>query len=904
MALNLTDQTELVLDQTLIEPNLVLSIEGYPTIFGSVEIYRYIRIGDPDLYIDDSWVIGGFRLVANQHPWVTFDQGGTTKITQKLDTSRAQGSSVSQMVISLVDVNFEVSKLVSPGIVLDEILGRRVTVYAGFKGTGYPEDYVIIFRGVIQSYDVGAGYVNLICNSTEEKKRNNITTKTQTKLTQVMNFRSATFQDLFFKNAEDNTATMTISYIAGGTAGSELVQIFGNTIQVTIENGVSTANQIKKALANHDTAPLLVEFKITGNGTAAQSTGSQVLGIDTVATVTDTTNFQLPADANTFRTYLKIKEELLEYTGKTLTTFTGVTRQQLSSIAEAYEIDTVVDQIYRLFGNGMDLALKIMLSQGPTYYRENLEVDNFVFVNVTNQIPNAIIFPVHDVQELWGITPGDLVTITGSGIPANNVVDAEIADYGNINGVSYIVLNSPLTQEIGTSAVVKIKCKYNVLPIGLGMTPDEVDVLQHEFIRDTFIPAFDLDIYFKETGNGRDFIEKEIYLPMACFSVPRKGRSSVSFHTGPIASYDVITLNSDNVKNPQSLKVQRSISENFFNQIQYDFDYNPITEKFDSTLKFTDTEAVGQVSLGERSLTIQAKGLRTESGAVANINEAQSRFLDRYSLGADFVKGLKVQAGRAFKMEIGDVALVDYGDLQLTDLTTGTKSSTIKVMELTNKTIDCKTGEIVLDVVNTVFKSYERYAFIAPASMTTTGSNQTKLFLRKKWGTKPYQLENWKWKEFIGEHVIVRTQDFNTQYQTTLRDFDLSGPNVAMIVDPLPTAPGDGWIIEPPNYATPNKSDEAVWKLRTCFLNPTLKAVTGTSQTIFDVSIAHAAFLFIGAVLRVHNYAYTQDSPEVKVIDITGTTITVDSLLGFIPDNTHYIDLVGFTDEQPAYRIL
>jgi hypothetical protein len=779
-----------------------------------------------------------------------------------------------------------------------------VTVYSGFIGTGWPEDYIIIFRGVIQSYEVGAGFVNLICNSTEEKKRKNVTTKVTAKLTQVFDYQSATIQDLFFKNQPDNLASMTINYISGGTNGAEIVVVGVGSITVTIENGVSTANNIKKAIMNHDTAALLVDVKVSGNGTSGQGIGSWVLEVDTTAIVEATSLWYTPADAGTFRTYFKIKDELCEYAGLTSNSFTSITRLILNTTAESSPIETSLQQILRLFGNGIDIALKFMLSQGPTYFQDGVEVENIVFVNILNSISNAIIFRVHDVQEIFGITVGDLVTVIGSAIPANNVVDAIIVDYGNMNDISYIIINQTLISEIGSPATVKFKCKYNVLPIGLGMTPDEVDVLQHEFIRDTFVPAFNLDIYFSETGNGRDFIEKEIYLPMACFSVPRKGRSSVSFHTGPIASYDVITLDNSNVKNPQALKIQRSISENYFNELRYDFDYNPVTEKFASTLIFKDQDAANLTGLGFRPLTIQAKGLRTESGALANINETQSRFLDRYSLGADFIKNIKVKGGKAFKMEIGDISLVDFGDLQITDLKVGTKSSTIKVMEVINKIVDNKTGEIALDVVNTVYKSYERYAFIAPASMTTTGSNTTKLMLQKKWGTKSYQTENWKWKEFIGQHVIVRTADFTQVYQTTLRDFDISTPIVGMIVDPIPVSPGAGWIIEPPNYAVPNKSDEAVWKLRTVFFNPTVKVVSGSSQTVFDVALLDAAYFFVGSIIRVHNYSFTQDSPEVEVISIVGTTITVSDPLGFIPNNTHYINLIGFTDEQPAYRIL
>jgi hypothetical protein len=58
-----------------------------------------------------------------------------------------------------------------------------------------------------------------------------------------------TVQDLSFEwiNPGDNNG-FTLAYTAGGTAGSEVVSILGGDIEVQIEDGVSTASQIKSAL--------------------------------------------------------------------------------------------------------------------------------------------------------------------------------------------------------------------------------------------------------------------------------------------------------------------------------------------------------------------------------------------------------------------------------------------------------------------------------------------------------------------------------------------------------------------------------------------------------------------------------------------------------------------------------
>lgn len=62
----------------------------------------------------------------------------------------------------------------------------------------------------------------------------------------------------------------------------------------------------------------------------------------------------------------------------------------------------------------------------------------------------------------------------------------------------------------------------------------------------------------------------------------------------------------------------------------------------------------------------------------------------------------------------------------------------------------------------------------------------------------------------------------------------------------------------------------------------------------------------MGSIVRVHNYDYTDDGPEavVTAVDSTLNLITLDRDMGFNIDDTHFVDLIGFADQQPAYRII
>lgn len=64
--------------------------------------------------------------------------------------------------------------------------------------------------------------------------------------------------------------SISIEYVGGGTAGAEVVNVTGNAIEVEIEDGVSTATQIKAAVDGNVQAAILVTVTISGTAGNAQ----------------------------------------------------------------------------------------------------------------------------------------------------------------------------------------------------------------------------------------------------------------------------------------------------------------------------------------------------------------------------------------------------------------------------------------------------------------------------------------------------------------------------------------------------------------------------------------------------------------------------------------------------------
>lgn len=169
------------LAETNIEPILVLEIDGIPVKFGSATIKKIARYGDEDLfYGQPELVYGGLVALSDQETLITLD-GTTTSIKQNLAPDKARGTGITAMSLVLVDVDNKGTELAAG--LYGEMLFRRCKVWVGFgNNSSFTEDFILLFRGVIESIQIGQGKIKFNLSSPDQKRRVLVLPKGDTKL--------------------------------------------------------------------------------------------------------------------------------------------------------------------------------------------------------------------------------------------------------------------------------------------------------------------------------------------------------------------------------------------------------------------------------------------------------------------------------------------------------------------------------------------------------------------------------------------------------------------------------------------------------------------------------------------------------------------------------------------------
>ncbi len=739
MGLPLTDRTIDVLQKVSIEPQFVLEIDDVDTLYTATVIYKVVQIGDPDLEIGDEWMIGSFTPVANQSTTVSMSVT-STEINQQLNPDKGAISSVSSMKISLVDINDEITELITPGMVVDDLLGRRARVYLGFNGTSYPEDFVTIFRGIIDDIESEQGAVTLNIAHPDQKKRNTIFELTSTQL----------------DGGIDNAVT-TIDVV---DASAYLVPVMG-------PDGLYDP---------------MIEY------------------------------------------YVRIDDEIIRYTGTTATTLTGCTRASFGTLADTHDDQADVNSFYRLTGNGVEMALKIMLSGWNGPYQEDVSATNFVRITVDDTVDNAIFFYNVDVRTRYGLNEGDYITTTGASNGANNVSLKRILTIESVQTGTYIVIDDvTFVEESDTTAVVDFRSQYDTLGEGLKMYGDEVDVDAHILWFNRYLSSFEFDFYLKDTVQAKEFIEKQIYLPMAAYSLPRKSQCSMGYHSGPIPGEKIVILNETNITNAHQLKLRRTMGKNFYNTIIYQYDVDSLTEQYFSGYIKTDATSKTRIPVGNKSLIIKADGMRRTLAGESLANENGTRLLNRYKYAAEFLDGVKVIFSEALAIEVGDIVLFDGTNLNISDTTNGVRGCPAKFYEVVNMKLNLKTGDATLNLVNTNFSTSSRYGLISPASLVDFGTSTTQFNIKQSYAGTYGVNEYRKWQRYIGCSVTVRNTDFSVSGTAIITA--VSG-NKITVGSSLGFTPAANYVMELSHYN--NQTD--IIKLLYTFMTDDATFDDGSSQ--------------------------------------------------------------------------
>jgi hypothetical protein len=365
--------------------------------------------------------------------------------------------------------------------------------------------------------------------------------------------------------------------------------------------------------------------------------------------------------------------------------------------------------------------------------------------------------------------------------------------------------------ESPSLSTAKFYSYWNTLGEGLGMSPDEVDIEQHLYLKRTFLSSFNMRFFMEDEENMREFIEQELYLPAGAFSIPRKSKASVGLHTGPIPGAQSTIITKDDVPKPGSLVVRRSLTTNFANTIIYKFDL-PVGGSDGDYLGGhieTSEDSINRIDVGTRPQIISSRGMRSDLNAFNLAKQAAQRRLNRYKYGAEHIENFPVTFRKGFNLEIGDVFLLVPDGLNLINTKAGNRSPEPKLYEIINKKFDLKTGEIVLSIIDTSYDTSKRYGNISPVSRIKTGISTTRFLIEYSMPSEFGSAEYLKWSKFLDGGgtvgVRIRSSDFTTRSANTTI-VAIRGNEIEVVSD-LGFTPQNGDVLEFSHYDAGNVTD-------------------------------------------------------------------------------------------------
>jgi len=819
MSFDLTNEALIQSQKNQITPNIVVQIEGLSTLIGAIPVTKKLRIGDEWAIGDVSslgipLVIGGLLEFKDQVNVMDLN-GSSTTLSQQLRQSQGGTQSTTVLDFKILDFNGFATNLVSPGKILNEILAKKATVYLGFANTAFPESFIPVLQGTVDSVRNVAGGSILSIAHPENLKRQDI-----------------------FEPMVPKTLTAQMNDTQTGLTVNETISDF---------------------FTSHDC----------------------------------------------LTSYISIDDEIMLVNSIGPNTF-SVVRAQLGTTAVIHEAGAKVSSFYRFQENAIDLALKFMVSGSDSPFVSGIKATSFVKISEELSVANAVYFQGVNLQLLYGIVAGDFITITGATNGPNNVTNVEVIEiFDDVDG-QFIVIDASLVLEETTSAEVSFDSKYNVLNDGLAMDPTFTDVVQHEKLKSLFAGQIaDYDFRLTDAFSGED-INTQIYWPSALYSLPRKGRASIGITFPPLADSNTVTLDADRVKNGSKIITTRSVNKDFYNAIVYKIDKENLGDKYKSGVATFLADSISRFKRkGIQKLQIESLGMRENGATIDLINRNTQRIKDRYQFAAESID-LEVDFRSGFAIEVGDTVVMGDEKLKFVDIESGDRKPSQKIYECVQKRMNIKTGSIQLTLQQTNYNTDGRYGVIGPSSYINTGSTASVIKLKRSFGTSDTQFEIAKWRDFVGQPVIVHNDDWTIFGESFIDSVGGLTADFLNLSPALPFTPGENYLLEMPFYPeNPDPKFAQPWKQIHVFIGPQVSVTSGVSQFIFNVALADAPKFFIGCQLVVHDEGFTVVSPESKVTDISGGQITVETDLGFVPSNIHLVDLIGVSADGGApYRYI
>jgi hypothetical protein len=240
----------------------------------------------------------------------------------------------------------------------------------------------------------------------------------------------------------------------------------------------------------------------------------------------------------------------------------------------------------------------------------------------------------------------------------------------------------------------------------LGIDTDYVDISGIESIRDSFYPGDSNYMKFTITEKikAKDFIEKQICRPLAMYpAIDGIGRFKIIPYRPP----SILTVGSQELDETNIIGIPSwdANLNSMINEIEFKIDKD---EEDYSSYIYIDSDSVNNRGPASTEMVIESDGLRTDmspgsiSGRALDIIERRkTAIFHRWSDPPPIKLSAKCFFSR-YLSEAGDIISIEHS--KLPNLEDGNIGISDKWMEVVNRSIDWKNGNVMLDLLDTGFK--------------------------------------------------------------------------------------------------------------------------------------------------------------------------------------------------------
>lgn len=291
---------------------------------------------------------------------------------------------------------------------------------------------------------------------------NNGTTHTNTTIDGLTKAASVVIQDLTYTAdaAGVDGNNIAITYVTGGTAGSEVVTVTDNNINVRIQSAVSTATQIKAAIDAVPAAAALVNITISGTGSNTQVLQAETFLEDGFDTTYLNVGMRVVGTGVQSGTLIVSIDSSSAITVTPATTASATVAMEFQDV---FRIDTLAYYATTATNVG-NHAFKVWLDGTPGENIQNTCAELIKVVNQDTTNTEVYMFYLSGPEDLPGLMM----------IQERSIGSAAFA-VTSTNGDSF----SPTLSNTGTNNISTNDAKQNRAYISKPMQPEAVPVLQY-----------------------------------------------------------------------------------------------------------------------------------------------------------------------------------------------------------------------------------------------------------------------------------------------------------------------------------------------------------------------------------------------------------------------------------------